>query len=1334
MSDFFKIYTKSPKKNEVEVYPKFIVNARTKDLMIRGGDFYAVWDEKRGLWSTDEQDVIDMIDKAIDEYADKLSTEAYISRMYMRDADTNVIDKWHKYCQKQMRDNWKPLDEKLTFSNTEVKREDYVSKRLDYPLEPGDISAYEELMQTLYEPDERRKLEWAIGSVVAGDSKHIQKFIVLYGTSGAGKSTVLNIIQELFQGYWASFRSKELTSSNGTFALESFKDNPLVAIEHDSKLDRIEDNTKLNSLVSHETMEVNAKYEKKYSMVFKAFLFMGTNTPVKITEAKSGLLRRLIDVTPSGKRIPYKKYTELMSQIKFELGAIAYHCLEVYNELGEDYYGDYIPRDMMSATNDFYDFVAYNYDDFKNVEYLTLNEAWRRYKEYVDFARIPYPLSMKNVRVELKNYFEKYDDRYWDGEKQIRCVYTGFLKNKFAYEAENPVEEKPTSWLIFDGTVSHLDAVCFDRPAQYAKPDGTPLMPWAKVKTTLSDLDTSELHYLKVPENLIVIDFDIRDKDGNKDFEANLKAASKWPKTYAELSKSGGGIHLHYYYAGDATKLDYIYAPNIEIKVYTGNAALRRKLTRFNSLEIATINSNLPLKGEAKVLNWEGIKSEKMLRSMIKKNLNKEYLGATKPSIDYIYTLLEDARNAGIPYDVTDMRQAVLTFALNSTHQSQYCVKLVDKMKFKSEEPSDNNENYDCDRLVFFDCEVFLNLFLINWKYEDSPSCVRMINPRPEDIETLIKYKLVGFNNRRYDNHILYARMMGYTNEQLYKLSQKIVNGVRDALFGEAYNLSYADVYDFCSKKQSLKKWEIELSEERNRQIANAKKLMSNGMTLEDAAKEVKLDACILKGYLDGTLEVTSHKELALPWDQPVPEERWEEVAAYCDNDVIATEAVFHARKEDFVAREILAELSGMTVNDTTRQHTTKIIFGNEKHPQLVYTDLSETFPGYEFKDGKNMYRGEDASFGGYVYAEPGIHRNVALLDVASLHPHSIIAMNVFGEYTDRFNDILKARIAIKHHDFDTAKNMLDGKLAPYLTNGDQADQLAQALKIVINSVYGYTSATFDNPFKDPRNKNNIVALRGALFMMTLRDEVKARGYKVAHIKTDSIKIPDADNEIIKFCMDFAKKYGYTFEHEATYSRMCLVNDAVYIAAYEKPETCQNMYGYIPGDNAKHYKKHDHPWTATGTQFQIPYVFKELFSKEPIVFDDMCETKSVTSGSLYLDMNESLPEGEHNYRFVGRVGRFCPIKPGCEGGVLYRVKDDKYYAATGTKGYRWLESEQVSHMDYENIIDRSYYEKLCENAKKEIMKYGDFDMFVNNTLPDFMNIPEGWPNDEVPFK
>ena len=329
------------------------------------------------------------------------------------------------------------------------------------------------------------------------------------------------------------------------------------------------------------------------------------------------------------------------------------------------------------------------------------------------------------------------------------------------------------------------------------------------------------------------------------------------------------------------------------------------------------------------------------------------------------------------------------------------------------------------------------------------------------------------------------------------------------------------------------------------------------------------------------------------------------------------------------------------------------------------------SFPGYEFVDGKNMFRGIDIGKGGYVYSEPGMYGNVALLDVASMHPNSAINLNAFGEYTSRFKDIVDARIAIKNKDFDKARKMFDGKLEPFLKDEQTAKSLAQALKIAINSVYGLTSANFDNPFRDVRNVNNIIALRGALFMKTLQDEVQKRGFKVAHVKTDSIKIPDATPEIIEFVMEFAKQYGYEFEHEATYERMCLVNDAVYIAKYPNGE-----------------------WTATGTQFQIPYVFKKLFSKEEITFDDLCETKSVTS-SLYLDMNEEILDvlGEdnlidlekkltkaiknneseevienlqekinkfHNYIFVGKVGRFCPIKEGRGGGLLCREKDGKY--------------------------------------------------------------------------
>ena len=372
-------------------------------------------------------------------------------------------------------------------------------------------------------------------------------------------------------------------------------------------------------------------------------------------------------------------------------------------------------------------------------------------------------------------------------------------------------------------------------------------------------------------------------------------------------------------------------------------------------------------------------------------------------------------------------------------------------------------------------------------------------------------------------------------------------------------------------------------------------------------------------------------------------------------------------------------------------------------------SEIINAFPGYEFIDGKNMYRGDDLGKGGYVYAEPGMYGNVALLDVASMHPNSAINLNAFGEYTQNFKDILDTRIAIKRGNFEEAKHLFGGRLAPYLNDESSAAALAQALKIAINSVYGLTSANFDNPFRDVRNKNNIVALRGALFMRTLQDEIKKRGFKVAHIKTDSIKIPDATPEIIQFTMDFGKQYGYEFEHEATYDRMCLVNDAVYIAKYAIAEDCIEQYGYSPGDN----KKKGGQWTATGTQFQIPYVFKKLFSKEDLVFEDLCETKSVTS-TLYLDMNEDLGEDEHNYIFVGKIGRFCPIKPGCGGGILYREKDGKYYAATGTKGYRWLESEMVFELNKLDDIDEKHFIEMADTAKDTINKYGDFEWFVSD--------------------
>lgn len=392
---------------------------------------------------------------------------------------------------------------------------------------------------------------------------------------------------------------------------------------------------------------------------------------------------------------------------------------------------------------------------------------------------------------------------------------------------------------------------------------------------------------------------------------------------------------------------------------------------------------------------------------------------------------------------------------------------------------------------------------------------------------------------------------------------------------------------------------------------------------------------------------------------------------------------------------------------------------------------MISSFPDYDFIDGKNMYRGIDIGFGGYITSNPGIYENVALLDVQSMHPTSVINMNCFGKYTQKYKDIYDARVLIKHHDYEDAKKLLNGLLTPYLSDEKSADDLAKALKLCLNSTYGLTAASFDNPFRDPRNKNNIVALRGALFMKTLQDEIESRGFRIVSIKTDSIKIVNATKEIVEFAINFAKEYGYTFEFEAAYSRICQVNDADYIARIADPEWCKETYGQIPGENAKHPNE----WTVTGAQFAVPYVFKTLFSKDPIEFDDLCETKSVKT-AIYLDMNEGLPDGEHNYIFVGRVGRFTPIKPGNGGGLLMREGEDpktgevKYSSVTGSKGYRWLESEAVKELGKEGAIDRSYYDRLVNEAVEAISKYGDFEWFVSddsNVAP--YDIPdEPWGN------
>lgn len=1248
--DFIRVACKENKDGTKEFYPSLQALEST-DLVIRGGQFVAIWDEDTGLYSRRLSHVADIIDRSFMRMmGDRLRAGDTVKKVRVYD---NQIYSRLMGLMRSIGDMGPELDQRIVFANEEPTKGMAASFKMPYELSGAPTPVWDEIISSLYSDEERLKIEWAIGSIFSGASiDEVQKFYVFFGPPGSGKSTIMNIIEWLFDGHTAHFSAYEMGRGDAQFSLEPFKNNPLVAIDQDGDLSRLEINKNLNSIVSHDNVLINAKGKNLYTIKPRATLFVGTNDPVKITNKKSGLFRRLVDIQPIGEVIEEERYHKLMRMVKFELGGIAQHCMNVFAEKGSTYLSSYRSTDMMYRTNDIFNFVQDNRLVLEKG--LTLKQAHKMYLAWCTETETKNIYKQFQFRDLLRDYFHHFHDQHMIDGVRYRSYFEGLRElEKFSWKGLVPVPTR--DWLTLDQTTSIFDEVMAEMPAQYATEAGTPRKAWANIETKLEEIDTSKEHFVKVPLQHIIIDFDLKNELGVKDLATNLAAAAHWPPTYAEVSRSGEGLHLHYDYDGDVQRL----APKdpdgkYEVKTLLEGASLRRKLSTSNALDVSTISSGLPLK-EEKVLSAKVMSTEKGLRDLILRALQKDINAGTKSNMDFIKKITDEAFEQGIPYDVTDLWDDILAFAMGSSNQRSLSLEIAMGLKLKSdvdvlEETVDDSEK----PIAYYDLEVYPNLFAIGWIYEDVPDeqCVTMLNPTAGECQELIeKLRRIGYNNRSYDAHMLYAASMGMSPHDIFLLSQRlIVEKDRKAMYGAAYGLDYADVYDMlpAADKKTLKKWEIELG--------------------------------------------LPHKEMDLPWDEPVPEDRVQDVLDYLRNDVLATRAVGKHRSGDLKARQILAQMSGLQVINTNRQHTEKMIFGDLRDTSgiLEYTDLHEMFPGYKFdrfapgKD-KSTYKGEVVGEGGLVRSKPGMYERVAVLDVASMHPTSIIELNLFGQYTPKFKELMDIRLALKKRDFEAAMK-INPEIEPFITTPHEgydvegAKALSEALKTVINSVYGLTAASFPNLFRDPNNIDNIVAKRGALFMLDLKEFIEGEGFEVVHIKTDSVKIPGATKDIIDKVSAFGEEYGYTFEHEITYDKLCLVNDAVYVA-------CK-----------------DGKWDAVGAQFQHPVVFKTLFSKEDFVDSDYVETKQVAKGHMYL---QRIDDTAHK-QFVGRFGAFVPV---LEGRVLLRIDGEKEHAVTGTKDYLW----ELDYVAFENKmdIDMTYFQELVNEGMRTIEKFGSYADFTS---------------------
>ena len=1258
-----KKFTSNNRTLDYEVSPDFIFGD-AKDLVVKGSKFYAYWNGS--FWDTKQKNLFYDIDSLLWRRARELEDGRpglRIDVKEIRKASAGKFRLFADFC-KACEASDISFNQKVLFADHKMQRRDYATTQLTYSPQEGEAVAFKELIGTLYLPKELDKILWFMGALFTNKMYKIEKFMYLYGSKGSGKGTVLKIFRMLFEDYCGTIDLKLLTSAD-QFATGQIQEVPLL-IDEDTDISHIYNDTPLLKLTSHETISVNKKFKEPYDVKFIGLLITASNQRYKVRNVDSGITRRAIVVNPSGQKVSHTRYNQLMSQIKYELPYIAHMAISRFEELGFDYYDDYFDVDMAEQTDHIFDFIRSNAIHMQNgITLKQISELYREYLEDMGWKTDGYKATIK--REALRYFDTMLKDSHVDGTR-VNNYFKGFRWNIAFPEgvvgttkADNTVV--PDNWLDFDHHNEVFNKLAADYPAQAALRNGNPSEKWDNVVTKLSDIQTNKLHWVKVPLNHVILDFDLKDENGKKNLELNKEAASKFPPTYAEVSKSGQGIHLHYIYDGNVNELDNLVEKNIEIKVYRGKSSLRRIDKASNNLQLSHISSGLPLKEKKDREMYDQIKeityTEKTLRNFVKRQLGmiegKEPSHPnTKPTIDFIAHEIQKAADMGLEYDITDLRHAVFMRAIRSTNNKDYCLAVFQQIPWSTMRDDEGKTEakltnftkiYPKEELVFFDIEVYPNLFVVVWKKYHEDEFTRWINPTPDQIEYLMTFPLVGFNNRRYDNHILYARLLGSNNMELFTQSHRIINekNAKSGMYAAAYELSYTDIYEYSQKKQSLKRWEVDLG--------------------------------------------IKHVEMEIPWDKPVPDELIDTVVEYCVNDVDATEKLFDAIYADYVAREILATIAKGSMNATNNQLTAKFIFGDDPRPQdkFNYVHLNKLFPGYEYSFGKSTYRGFETGEGGFVYAEPGVYSDVALLDVESMHPNSLVNMNYFGPYTQRYADLLKVRVLLKHNKIDEVKQMFDGVLAPFLDNPEYLKPLVTALKIVINSVYGMTSAKFDNKFKHPDNVDNIVAKRGALFMVDLKFAIEEQGYKVCHIKTDSVKVPNADEKIIQFVHDFGKqeKYNYKFEHEHTYKRMALINNAVYIAQLE-----------------------DDSWSPVGAEYANTYLLKRVWTKEELVDRDFFITKQ-SKGHIYL--------GDE---FVGKVGSIYASKSGAE--CMWTEDDENFKSVTGTKGYLFKQTDQFNIED----VDFAYYDKVAIDGLKKIMKVGDITKIVDDMPKDYIDALE----------
>ena len=435
------------------------------------------------------------------------------------------------------------------------------------------------------------------------------------------------------------------------------------------------------------------------------------------------------------------------------------------------------------------------------------------------------------------------------------------------------------------------------------------------------------------------------------------------------------------------------------------------------------------------------------------------------------------------------------------------------------------------DNTWIFDSEVFKYDWLFTFKSVDTGEYIRIWN----DSEALTQYLeddpfLGGFNNKKYDNFIIKAILIGCTTEQIKHISDEIVvkqkNGWDIPLLRE-YKVSFHwfDLLDDCQSGVSLKGIEAHL-----------------GLPIRESTVDFNID-------------------------RPLTEDERREVEKYCQYDVDTTELLYKLRQGYLSNKKNLALVRGIDVRDGISMTNAKITatYLQAVKPEKPWTDerdyhypdklLKEYIPKevFDFFDRLHDPNVPDdemfeknlelmigdcpatIGFGGIhaaipTYTEEATEtRSIRNKDVASYYPHLMtIPLSEGQEYGYCSRNIPSPKIYS-----DTLEDRVKAKKA-----GDK--DKANALKLVLNTTYGAllngNGETAYNNLYDPLMGRS-VCITGQLLLLELTNHLLAEcpTLKVIQLNTDGIMVSFDNSDEPKWqeiTKEWEQRTGFELEED----------------------------------------------------------------------------------------------------------------------------------------------------------------------------------------------------------